>query len=381
MKRLHVPKVSNGKRKFALIWPGFILALSLSSALYAKDPIFKEADETLQSIEMDIHGVFKKKDAKTKSNKRIAGLRKKLEAETEEKIKKQVADIRANEENKLTEKLQKALADGKIGPVNGSSTTTGSTATNTVITKQVVLRQDALTDDNNNKITLGLGIVNYLETNSNLESNQSYNLAFETRLSNRFAIGVAGNYTVMELTDKANTFLNGFAGTADIYSLYYTPDYYSTFGNQGRKMDYTSFQLQINAKFYVIYKTKVRVFVTGGVTYGRANLSYDDDGIINQQQNSFTNNSLYSINNINFGDEEFDTNFFNGNVAIGTEILFAHNIGVALDLDYSKSFTNSFGSTSRGSQYNPDRIKLENVANSIIDSHILSIKIGLMATF
>lgn len=206
------------------------------------------------------------------------------------------------------------------------------------------------------------GVTSIQSKNENLEANIAAGLRVESDVSSRFSIGLGFNYTSLKTTDYAN----GYAG--------YTSDYYrgytSAYG-AGREINYSNMNFDIYSKFFITKTTRFRPYVGAGIAYNRTNMKYTDNRNYNY---------TYGPNNYNFGDEELTSNNISARLMGGSEILFTKNIGLNLELQYSRGLGSGFGNTEKVAE-SPDFRRLRDLNKEINEANIFSVFTGVLVLF
>ncbi len=344
----------------------FSLADNKSSA---QDDLLDDTSDILNSEQIDIDGQFERE---TQADK-LAKMRKKLEKQNENMVQKKIEDIRVREEQKLTTKLQNAFNGNNM--VNDTVAVQQSAPVKSI--KEVKEKKNTEI-----KISPSFGLTSMMGDGIELESNITAGLSIETMVSKRFSVGLGINYTSVEITDIAsdnytyNSFYNywspytNYNNYNSLYSSFYNQNYYNTYGTNGRSMEYTSFGLDLNTKFFIIVEKRLRPYIGLGVSYNRASVNY------------LENNNSYQWQGNSLGDEGYTTSFMGASASVGTEVVFTDNVGLNLDVKYARALTNGFdNSTEFTFNYNPEQERLEKVSNAINGSDIFVMSAGMMFSF
>ncbi|MBT6324382.1 MAG: hypothetical protein HOJ35_00275 [Bdellovibrionales bacterium] len=336
----------------------------------AQDDLLDETADILNSEQIDIDGQFERE---TQADK-LAKMRKKLEKQNENMVQKKIEDIRVREEQKLTTKLQNAF--------NGNSIVNDSVA----VQQSAPMKSTQKVEEKKNtdiKISPSFGLTSMMGEGLELESKITAGLSIETMVSKRFSVGLGINYTSVEMTDIAsdnytyNSFYNYWSPYTSnynynsLYNSFYNQNYYNSYGTSGRTMEYTNFGLDLNTKFFIIVEKRLRPYIGLGVSYNRASVNYLEN-----------NNSSYQWQGNSLGDEGYTTSFMGASASVGTEVVFTDNVGLNLDVKYSRALTSGFdNSTEFTFNYNPEQERLEKVSNAINGSDIFVMSAGMMFSF
>lgn len=206
------------------------------------------------------------------------------------------------------------------------------------------------------------GVTAIQSDNEQLEANVAAGIRVESDITSSFSIGLGFNYTSLTTTDYAN----GYAGyTSDFYR-----GYTSMYG-AGREIEYKNMNFDLYSKYFFTKTSRFRPYVGAGIAYNRALMKYTDNRNYNY---------TYGPNNYNFGDEELNTNSISARLMGGSEILFTKNIGMNLELQYSRGLGDGFGSTERVAE-SPDFRRLRELNNEINEANIFSVFAGVLVLF
>ncbi|WP_372655603.1 hypothetical protein [Halobacteriovorax sp.] len=342
-----------------------------SQAVMAQgDPLLSDTESVLSSEQIDIDGSFNAPKQETAAD-RMAKLRKKLEERNEQMVSKKIEDMRLQEEQRLAKKLQKAF--------NAQAMAIDSVGTQQAApVKTVVAPAPApapvVKEVNKNKVIPTVGLMTISGENGlELESSANINLTVENQITDRFSVGLSVGYAQMGITDTANQYSGSssyYYNNNTTYNPYYNSGYYNTYG-QGREMDYSRLNLEVNSKFFMSTSSTIRPYVGLGLGYNRHSLAYED----NQQ---------YNYNSVTLGNEDFSSSYVSGAALAGSEIHFTDTIGAVLEFKYQKGFGDSFNSSSSTTStgyYNPDQVRLENVGSAIEKADNMSLNAGLLIKF
>lgn len=348
----------NFARKALLVQAIGLMVLS-SQGLQAQDDLLFETDNVLESDQLDIDGYHNRKPQKSAADK-MADMRRRLEKQNEDMVHRKIEDVRIKEEAKLARQLQNAFANG-FNNMGTDQVSTKQAATQKVEAPAPVETKPEL----QNRIIPTFGVLNIKGTEIDFESKLNIGLGFESLINERFAVGFAVNYAKMDINDYSDSYL----GNPSFYSGYSYPGYGQAFG-QGRMIGYDRLQMEVNSKIYLSTSSMIRPFAGVGLSYNRSKLKYQDDG-----QN-------YSFNNTQFGNEGYSSNYIGASAGVGTEILFAKNIGAQIDFRYNRGLTGGFAATSEDNGFkNPDQLRLENIGQAIEEADFFSLNAGIVVSF
>jgi opacity protein-like surface antigen len=197
------------------------------------------------------------------------------------------------------------------------------------------------------------GVMSIQTDNEDLEAGLSTGLKVESDLTDRFSIGLGINYTSLTTTD--------FGGVL---------------GNVvGREVDYTNLHFDMYSKFFIAKTERFRPYIGLGVIYNRTTAEYTSG-----------NNSQINFGGFNAqaGDQEVNANIMSAKIIGGSEILFTENVGMNLELQYSKALGSSFGgdSDSSNNAFNSFyQNRLEDLSDEINTGHNISVSAGVLILF
>ncbi|MCT4640678.1 MAG: hypothetical protein N4A33_00170 [Bacteriovoracaceae bacterium] len=207
------------------------------------------------------------------------------------------------------------------------------------------------------KVLPYVGMSSFQSENEQLEANIAAGVRAESDITSRISVGVGFKYTSMQTLDSANYFGNNFG-----------VGYWNTFGNQGREIDYTNLNFDINGKFFITKANRLRPYVGAALAYNRTTMKYND--------NQNWNGNIYG----NFGDEQLTTGNISASLLLGSEVVFTKSIGMNLEFGYSKGLGSSFN-TQRNAAQSPDMIRLQNLNEELADAHQFSVNAGMIIYF
>ena len=333
-----------------------LLGFGLGGQVFAQSAdILEDTDAILNSDQIDIDGMYEQ--PRESAAQRIEKMRKQLEKKNEEMVSKKIEDMRIKEEQKLAKKLQKAFNGGNLGMVDQVSTAQAAPAKVVAAAPVVEEKEEIL----RNKIIPTFGVTNFSGEDIEFESNFTAGIQAESLITDRISLGLGVGYTSMSISDTANSFNNNYN---------YNTGYNNTFGNNGREIDYSNFTIEANSKFFITnIDTKFRPYIGAALGYNRSSLSYNDDG------NGYNNGGY------NYGSEAQKNSNISGSVLAGMEASFTQNIGMSVDLRYTRALTSGFNQQQGTTNQNPDQLRLENIGEAIEDANQISVGAGLVVRF
>jgi outer membrane protein W len=256
-------------------------------------------------------------DGKLTPSEKLKKKRELLEEKNRVLVEKRIESIRLKQEMALTNKIEEALNSekeikedkvqvGQAAPVVAGSATNLETS----ITGE---KLDS-TSSKSNKIIPFFGVTSIKGTNIDFESKVNAGATIETMILSRLSVGLGVGYTTVDITDVSNNFANTAYGP--LYNSYFS---------SGRKISFDKTTLEANSKFFLTTETLLKPFVGASISYNRSSLKYDDNG------------NGYIYNGISFGGEGFSTTAIGGTAKLGAELSFNENVGLNLDISYSKN--------------------------------------------
>ncbi len=203
------------------------------------------------------------------------------------------------------------------------------------------------------------GATSYNGETEQLEAEIAAGLRLESNITSRFSMGIGFNFGQL----KTNDFGNG--------STYMNQGYNQQFGQQGREIQYRAMGLDVYGKFFLTKGERFRPYLGAGLGYSRASMKYNDNNPYFDQMNSF-----------NYGSEEYNTSFVNGQLMIGTEIMISEGFGINIEGAYSTGLGDSLSSKSaQNGGTSPDQARLRDLGEEIVNSNALSIFAGAVVNF
>lgn len=337
-----------------------LIGFGLSTQGFAQTAdILEDTDAVLNSDQIDIDGMYEQ--PRESAAQRIEKMRKQLEKKNEEMVSKKIEDMRIKEEQKLAKKLQKAFNGGNLGNVDEVSTAQAAPAQVVAVAPVV---EEKKTEIKRNKIIPVFGVTTFSGEQIEFESSFNAGLQAESLITDRISMGLGINYTSMKISDVANNFNNNYN---------YNFGYYNNFGTNGREIDYSNIAIEANSKFFITdIDSSFRPYIGAALGYNRLSMSYNSD---NGAQN-------FNIGNQNFGQEAQRSSSISGSILGGMEASFTENIGVTLDLRYTRALTSGFAQDQGTTvQQSPDQLRLQNIGEAIEDANQISVGAGLVVRF
>jgi len=210
------------------------------------------------------------------------------------------------------------------------------------------------------KMGVDAGVINFTSENEELRAD-TMGIRIESNISKRFSMSVGANYTSFTTEDFGSNMFNNMGWYSG----------YNNFYGNGREVQYRSFGVEFGGKFFIVQTERFRPYVGVGVGYNMANLRY-------------TQNSSYSSNmyGVNFGNEQYKTNFATGALSLGTEVMITRSIGMNVQGSYSTGIGSSLSSTdAKNRTNNPDQRRLGQLGDEVINASALSLTAGMMVVF
>lgn len=320
------------------------------------DYLLRDTQRALNSAPIDVDGRY------SQPRPRLDQQRRELERQNEDMVQSRIEDIRIEQEKKLSESLSQAFTRGF------------EAAGDSVSTQQAAPKKEAplpRATRNENVITTGFAVTNVSGDTVELESKIDTHVGFESRLNNRFAVGLNIGYMVMDITDvnprnnpqQFNQFYNFYNGFNSFHQ------------NQGREMDYKQLSLELNSKFYIIPDSRIQPFVGLGLGYKRSSLKYT------QADNSMQFNQMFGYSGSSgfSGEEKYRANYVTANASLGTDVLFTDMVGARVMLGYSRGLTD--GSRDIDTNQSLGQAFLRNVGENIAKANFFSLGAGLLISF
>jgi opacity protein-like surface antigen len=202
-----------------------------------------------------------------------------------------------------------------------------------------------------------IGVTNFQGEAEKLETSFAGGLRLESNVTDRLSMGVGINYGQFETSD----FASNYGGQP------YFGGYTNVFG-QGRQIDYSNIGVDFYAKFFLTKGERFRPYIGGGLGYNRMTLAYQD-------------NNQFSQFGYNFGKEELTNTYATGTLMAGSEVLITKNIGMNIELQYSRGFGSGNANNGVNPFNAPDQQRLQDLSNDIIGSNAISIFAGMVVNF
>jgi hypothetical protein len=99
-------------------------------------------------------------------------------------------------------------------------------------------------------------------------------------------------------------------------------------------------------------------------------MKYNDSG----------NNYTYANNTV-AGNEGYSSGYVSGAAKLGAEVDFSDNIGLNLDLSYTKAITSGIAKQADATNQNPDQLRLANITKAMEQSDVTAVQVGLVVRF
>lgn len=303
---------------------------------------FKELSKTTEKLSETTEEYI---DEKKNTQKEIAEYNKKIKCLMEENPGPDCDKFVRNRRNEVVQEVSQAQA----APAPVSATT-------------IQAPIDGMSDVPFETIKMALegGVINYTSENEELRAD-TMGIRIESNISKRFSMSVGANYTSFKTEDFANNMFSN-AGWYSGYQNFYG----------GREIQYKSFGIEFGGKFFIAQSERFRPYVGIGLGYNMANLRYSENS-------PYTGGNLYGVN---FGNEQYKTNFATGSLNLGTEIMLTRAIGMTVQGSYSTGLGSSLSSTDgKNRTNNPDQRRLGQLGDEVINANALSLTAGLMVVF
>jgi outer membrane protein W len=343
--------MKRGKSASALL---ALMAIGMNFNGFAQeDPLLSETDSVVNTDQIDIEGLYKKKKQPSQADK-IQALRRKLEAQHEQMMRKKIEDMRLEEERKLARKLQNAL--------NGQMQAMDQVSTSYAAPMKVQAPAPApvkVEAEKKNSVTVSGGFMNIASELNDLDANFNMKLAAESKVHPRIAIGVSFRYVDINMNDEQNTYLtnsNFFSSNVSYNNQY----------QNGREISYKQMSFGAHGKFFFAVDSKIKPFAGAGIAYNRGSFKYD-------QNENFTSNGF------NYGDEKVGANNVAGNIGAGAVVQFSPMFSAELAVNYEKALTSGVAESDNNSS--PDEQRLRNLAKDIEEADVVSVNVGLSLHF
>jgi hypothetical protein len=310
-------------------------------------------------------------EGKLSPSERLRKNRERLEERNKLMVEKKIEDVRIKQEIALTKKLQESFEKGlnnmgedKVQVAQAAPVAPAPVAP-TVIERIIEVPAPApLKVQKDSKVIAGLGATAIKGDNIDFESKMNVNVSAENHVLPHVSIGIAVGYTTLDITDTANSFINNG------YSYNYNTSYNNSFGTNGRAISYDRLNVETNGKFFLTVDSKVKPFVGAAIGYNRTSMKYNDSG----------NNYTYANNTV-AGNEGYSSGYVSGTAKLGAEVDFSDNIGLNLDLSYTKAITSGIAKQADATNQNPDQLRLANITNAMEKSDVTAVQVGLVVRF
>ena len=323
-------------------------------------------DDVFNSDQIDIDGVYQKRES---AADRIEKMRKNLERKNEEMVQKKIEDIRINQEKKLANQLQDAFNGNGTSSMNTGMESNADQVSTVQAAPQRVVAPEPMpmpvmdqVEEKKTRIITGVGVSQFNGDGIDaLESNPVLNLAFESLVHERFAVGVGVNYTNMDITyyRDYNNGINPF------FSTYL----------QGDEVSYKNLNLNVNGKLFITTNPAFRPFIGGGIGYSRTTLAFEErfkDVVFNSTSGTQRETSVTGSGATGMG-------------MIGAEFAFNESIGLTADFRYTKALSNSFSDGNNSfaptTQESLEKASLRRLGFDLDNSDVATLNVGLLIKF
>ena len=336
------------------------LLLTGGVLLAQEDQLIVNSDNILNSEQINIDGSLQMEE-KT-SSEILEEARKKNEMQNVKRIAKQIEKIKLPERQvkKITDKEAQKLTDrinGLFGEEEAEEkkdavsnqmaapVMQAAPVTPIIIEREVPVVAPPKKVENNIKMTPYFGMINILGDYIDFESKLSAGLTLESAVGKRFSVGAGFNYSTLDIKDIS-------------------PAYQYIYPN-GRELTYQHYRFDVQSKLFLTVESRVRPFLGLGLSYNRANLQFEDEGV-------YADASPY-------GGEEFNSNYIAASGFLGTEIAFNDNVGLNLEVRYTKGLSNNFNVESLSQT--TDQAVLDRLGKDIQKADFYSVNAGLQVAF
>jgi|GEM_PF-3739839 len=370
--------MKQGNKNSSLKWLCTLAVLAQMAGpqvLLAQDDLNLEPDDVFNSEQIDVDGQLRKKTAADI----LAEKRKRLEDQSNQMVQKKIEDMRLKQEQELGSKLQNSFSGNNNEQVDTVQTTAAAPAK--IEAPAPVIQEKTFGRDF--RVTPSFGLKTLAAEGLNVESKVNGNINFETKVSERFAVGMGIGYTTFDMVDVSNNFANfNYNGFYNAYAPtfgfnygfnnnFYNNGYYAAYG-EGREINYAQWSAELNGKYFFVSAKRVQPYVGLGLNYNRATLRYNDQG----------STSNYNYNGLALGGEEFRSSFVGASGAIGTDIYLTETIGLNLDVRYSRAITSGMDNqTGNTFSFNPDQDRLVRLGTALQKANAFTINTGIIITF
>ena len=368
-------KTTNFNRRLSFM-SLFLISMMVAGVHGVKaQDMLDDTEDLLQdggAIQMDTMNI----DGKLSPSERLRKQRERLEERNKMMVEKKIEDVRVKQEIALTNKLQDAFNKG-LNNMNAEDNVKVAQAAPVApqpapviapapqVIEKIIEVPAPVKVQKESKVIAGLGAVALKGDNIDFTSKMNANLSVENHILPNMSVGIGLGYTTLDITDTSNTFVT--SGT----QTYYNTGYNSYYGNTGRAISYSKFNVDVNGKFFLTVDSKVKPFIGAAIGYNRSSISYNDNG----------NGGNYTTNNVTFGNEGYSSGFVSGSAKLGAEVDFSDTVGLNLDLSYTKAITSNISSAAQTTTSNPDQQRLNNITNAMEKSDITAIQLGLAVRF
>lgn len=219
------------------------------------------------------------------------------------------------------------------------------------------IEQKSATLDNSDKMKVYpfMGMTSYQgEGIYNVQTSSHLGVRIESMPYAHFIMGLGYTYNDLSSPDFGYT------------SSFYDSGYEHYFGAQ-REVKYTSSAVDLYVKGLIIQSGKFSPYILAGVGYTMADLKYDD-------------NRDYRYQTYSYGGESINSNFVTGTVAVGVDYSFTNTFGANVEFGYQRGL-NNLNSNNNQSQYYPDLVRLQRLADQFADANAYQLQAGILIFF
>lgn len=357
--------MKKGNKYVSLTLSALAMVMPLAAnAQVSDDPLLNETDSVVNTSQIDIDGYYntnnqnqyqQQNTKKVTEADRIQKLRRDLEEKHEQMMRKRVEDMRLEEERKLARKLQDAL-NGQMNAMDQVSTVSAAPV-KTEVKVEEVKKEESL----KNSVTISGGFLNISSETNDFEASANIRLGIDSKVSERFSVGVGVRYVSFDTEDGNNSYLS----SSNYYGSYYYP-YYTSSQYQTRTINFKQLSFDISSKVFLTVDSKVKPFLGATLAYNRGTFKYED-------------NDNYTIGSYQYGDEKVTNNNFSAAAVVGAQVEFSKSVSAELNVMYERALNS--GVSELTSEDTPDEQRLRNLAFDLEDADIASINLGLSIHF
>ncbi|MDD0852732.1 outer membrane beta-barrel protein [Halobacteriovorax sp. GB3] len=345
-------KVTGIRQKAAKLALLAVLAQPVMPAFAQDDLLLSETDQILNSDQIDIEGLYQKKQKRPSAADRVAKMRKELERKTNEMVDKKIEDERTKAEIKLTKQLQDAFQRG-FNSMNSDSVNYGQSAV-----QRIENKVKPVEGEKKHKVYLSTGMTNFTGQSLDIESNLKLEGGFESEITDRFTVGIGLGYMKVDAIDIGR-------------SSYYNSN-----------VSYNRYKIEMNGKFQFIKDSKFRPYAGAGVAYNKSKAQYENSNYMPTTSNcSYYGYCTYNNSNYYQYDEGFSSSYLSGAVMLGSDVNFTSSFGINLEVRYDKALSSGYDKNLPQQGLSSDQGDLRNITGQIEDADQISVNAGLLYRF